>query len=357
MSYVKTCNVDVLKTFDLRARPSNNISPGLYSTLAAGPQQTYGSPLTWEYILLLSDVQGIKVSFSTLVSTSFSSLSANTIYISTMLDLNTSNLSTALLSQYLIANNCNIYLQGTLLYDVSNFYKSTNQIKYPSSLSTIVYNYSTVSTYIYALTQSLTQYSTISTFFKSGLSTITALNSSIQPYYSTIPSQINIYSTLLNTYLLSDVTALKSTVSSSIYINLSNNSTLFFKTLSTFNNLSTFLFSTYSSQYLIYSTVNANFYGYQLSTIQTQFSSFSSVLGLQFSSVNYLYSNVMLSTISGSLYTINNNINAGFLTSRSSISDTYSTLSTSINTAASISSGNSAILASILGYQSYIGNI
>ena len=357
MSYVKTCNVDVLKTFDLRARPSNNISPGLYSTLAAGPQQTYGSPLTWEYILLLSDVQGIKVSFSTLISTSFSSLSANTIYISTMLNLNTSNLSTALHSQYLIANNCNIYLQGTLLYDVSNFYKSTNEIKYPSSLSTIVYNYSTVSTYIYGLTSTLTQYSTISTFVKSGLSTITGLNLSIKPYYSTISSQINIYSTLLNTYLLSDQVALKSTVSSSIYINLSNNSTLFFKTLSTFNNLSTFLFSTYSSQYLIYSTVNANFYGFQLSTVQTQLSSFSSVLGLQFSSVNYLYSNVMLSTINGSLYTINNNINAGFLTSRSSISNTYSTLSTSINTAASISSGNSAILASILGYQSIIGNI
>jgi len=347
----------VLKTFDLRARPSNNISPGLYSTLAAGPQQTYGSPLTWEYILLLSDVQGIKVSFSTLISTSFSSLSANTIYISTMLNLNTSNLSTALHSQYLIANNCNIYLQGTLLYDVSNFYKATNEIKYPSSLSTIVYNYSTVSTYIYGLTSTLTQYSTISTFVKSGLSTITGLNLSIKPYYSTISSQINIYSTLLNTYLLSDQVALKSTVSSSIYINLSNNSTLFFKTLSTFNNLSTFLFSTYSSQYLIYSTVNANFYGFQLNTVQTQLSSFSSVLGLQFSSVNYLYSNVMLSTISGSLYTINNNINAGFLTSRSSISNTYSTLSTSINTAASISSGNSAILASILGYQSIIGNI
>ena len=75
MSYTKTCNVDVLKTFDLRVRAANNFSPGLYSTLTTGPQQVYGSPLTWEYILLLSDVQGIKVQHSTIISSSYVILS------------------------------------------------------------------------------------------------------------------------------------------------------------------------------------------------------------------------------------------------------------------------------------------
>ena len=83
MPYAKSCNVDVVKTFDLRVRTSDNISPGLYSTLTVGPRQTYGSPLAWEYILLLSDVQAIKDNFSTLISTSYSSLSANILYVST----------------------------------------------------------------------------------------------------------------------------------------------------------------------------------------------------------------------------------------------------------------------------------
>ena len=71
MSYTKTCNVDVLKTFDLRVRAANNFSPGLYSTLTTGPQQVYGSPLTWQYILLLSDVQAIKVQHSTIISNDY----------------------------------------------------------------------------------------------------------------------------------------------------------------------------------------------------------------------------------------------------------------------------------------------
>ena len=79
MSYNKSCNVDVLKTYDLRVRPVNNISPGLYSTLAAGPQQVYGSPLTWEYILLLSDVQNIKIQHSTIISNEFLYLTFETI--------------------------------------------------------------------------------------------------------------------------------------------------------------------------------------------------------------------------------------------------------------------------------------
>ena len=71
MSYVRSCNVDAVKTFDLRLRDSNNVSPGLYSTLTAGPQQVYGTPLSWEYILLLSDVQGVKVNLSSFISTVF----------------------------------------------------------------------------------------------------------------------------------------------------------------------------------------------------------------------------------------------------------------------------------------------
>jgi len=115
MSYNKSCNVDVLKTYDLRVRPVNNVSPGLYSTLAAGPQQVYGSPLTWEYILLISDVQNIKVQHSTIISNDYLILSTNVQYISTYLDNTISTLSSYIYANFLNIEATNIYLQGTLL--------------------------------------------------------------------------------------------------------------------------------------------------------------------------------------------------------------------------------------------------
>ena len=357
MSYIKSCNVDVVKIFDLRVRTPDNFAPGLYSTLTVGPRGTYGSPLAWEYILLLSDVQSIKNNFSTIVSTSYITLSANIAYVSTFLTNNTVSLSTTLLNQYNLAVNYNTYLQGTLLYEVSNFYDDTNQIKYPSSLSTIVYNYSTISTYIKSLQQTLTLYSTTSTLFKSGVSTIISLNANIQPSLSTIPSQLNNYSTLLTSYIINDSNILMSTISSSIYKYVSNQSTLFYRTTSTFNNLSTFLFSTYSSQYFIYSSVNATFYGQKFSTVQAQFSSISTVLGYEISSVNYLYSNFIPSTLSTATYNINNNINMNFKTINASVAGTYSTLLSTISTAVNISTANQLVLTNINTYLGYIGSL
>ena len=188
MSYTKTCNVDVLKTFDLRVRAANNFSPGLYSTLTTGPQQVYGSPLTWEYILLLSDVQAIKVQHSTIISSSYLNLSANIIYISTLLDNTLSTLSSYVFSNYEQLENSNVFLQGTLLYNVSNFYDQTDMIPYPSTISTIVYNFSTLSTQIHNLTPTLTFLSTTSALHLYELSTIKSIYPSLLPSISTISS-------------------------------------------------------------------------------------------------------------------------------------------------------------------------
>ena len=358
MSYSKSCNVDVVKTFDLRVRAQDNFSPGLYSTLAAGPQEVYGSPLTWEYILLLSDVQNIKNIHSTLISSSFSSLSANILYVSSYLDYNFKFVSTTLLSQYNIAENSNVYLQGTLLYDVSNFYHTVNQtLKYPSTLSTITQNFSTISTYIYLLEPTLTTLSTTSTLFYYGKSTIITLNSFIQPSISTISSQLPVYSNLLPLYLAQEVSDVYSTVRISVCNYLANQSTTFNTTFSTLQTISTFLLNTYSTQYQVYSTVNDTFYGQQLSILQAQLSSFSTNLGEQFSSVDYLYNNVMLSTISVSTWSITSNISTTFQPFATSVFSTFSTLLNTISTDQGSQQLNNSILGNIYGYDNFINGL
>ena len=174
MSYSKTCNVDVLRTYDLRLRDSNNVSPGLYSTLAAGPQQIYGTPLSWEYILLLSDVQGIKINLSSFISIAYTTLSTETAYISTYLQTNISTLSSILYTDYVNLENTNIYLNASVLYDVSVFLDATKLIPYPN-ITTIDDNQSTISSYIQNTATSLTVLSTISTSFSYQLSAATSI--------------------------------------------------------------------------------------------------------------------------------------------------------------------------------------
>ena len=341
MSYTKTCNVDVLKTFDLRVRAANNFSPGLYSTLTTGPQQVYGSPLTWEYILLLSDVQGIKVQHSTIISISYISLSTNTIYISTLLDNTLSTLSSYVFSNYEQLENSNVFLQGTLLYNVSNFYEQTDMIPYPSTISTIVYNFSTLSTNIRGIIPTLTFLSTTSTLHLYELSTIKSIYPSLVPSISTI-SSLNInYSSLLTSTLKISESNLQSTVSASIYRYLFNASTTYYSFQSTLLYTSTFLISTYSSQYLTYSTINGITFNNSFSTIQYNFSSFSSLVGYQLSSVDVLYSNSILGAISTATALETNNINRNFSSLQSSITGTYSTLINTISTSQNIIDNNS----------------
>ena len=341
MSYVKSCNVDVLKTFDLRVRAANNFSPGLYSTLTTGPQQVYGSPLTWEYILLLSDVQAIKEQHSTIISNNYVILSTNTIYISTLLDNTLSTLSSYVFSNYEQLENSNVFLQGTLFYNVSNFYEQTDMIPYPSTISTIVYNFSTLSTQIQNIIPTLTFLSTTSTLYLYELSTVKSIYPSLVPSISTI-STLNVnYSTLLTSTLKNSESNLQSTVSASIYRYLLNASTTYYSFQSTLAYTSTFLISTYSSQYLTYSTVNGLTFNDSFSTIQSKFSSFSSLVGYQLSSVDVLYSNRILAQISTATSLETNNINRNFSTLLSSITGTYSTLINTISTSQNIIDNNS----------------
>jgi hypothetical protein len=357
MSYSKSCNVDVVKTFDLRARAQGNFSPGLYSTLAAGPQEVYGSPLNWEYILLLSDVQNIKNIHSTLISSSFSSLSANILYVSSYLDYNVRLVSTTLLTQYQKVDNSNVYLTGTLIYDVSNFYTVVNNtLKYPYTLSTIVKNYSTVSTYLKTLEPTLTTFSTNSTLFYYGNSTIVTLNTFISPSISTIISELPVYSNLLPFYLSNEVSNVNSTVITSVCNYLANQSTIFNITFSTLQTISTFLLNTYSTQFQTYSTINDAFYNQQLGITQQQFSSFSTVLGQEFESVDYLF-NTMLSTISVANWSITSNISTSFQPLISSTVNTYSTLISTISTDQGSQDINNNVLSNIFGYDNFINSL
>jgi hypothetical protein len=341
MSYTKTCNVDVLKTFDLRVRAANNFSPGLYSTLTTGPQQVYGSPLTWEYILLLSDVQAIKDQHSTIISNNYIILSTNTIYISTLLDNTLSTLSSYVFSNYEELENSNVFLQGTLFYNVSNFYEQTDMIPYPSTISTIVYNFSTLSTQIHSITPTLTFLSTASTLYLYELSTVKSIYPSLVPSISTISSLNVNYSSILTSSLKKSESNLQSTVSASIYRYLLNASTTYYSFQSTLEYTSTFLISTYSSQYLTYSTINGITFNDSFSSIQSKFSSFSSLVGYQLSSVDVLYSNSILAQISTATSLETNNINRNFSTLNSSISGTYSTLINTISTSQNIIDNNS----------------
>jgi hypothetical protein len=333
--------VDVLKTFDLRVRAANNFSPGLYSTLTTGPQQVYGSPLTWEYILLLSDVQAIKVQHSTIISNDYIILSTNTIYISTFLDNTLSTLSSYVFSNYEQLENSNVFLQGTLLYNVSNFYEQTNMIPYPSTISTIVYNFSTLSTNIRGIIPTLTFLSTTSSLHLYELSTIKSIYPSLVPSISTI-STLNVnYSSILGSTLKISESNLQSTVSASIYRYLFNASTIYYSFQSTLLYTSTYLISTYSSQYLTYSTINGITFNNSFSTIQYNFSSFSTLVGYQLSSVDVLYSNSILGAISTAISLETNNINKNFSSLNSSISGTYSTLVNTISTSQNIIDNNS----------------
>ena len=350
MSYNKSCNVDVLKTYDLRVRPVNNISPGLYSTLAAGPQQVYGSPLTWEYILLLSDVQNIKVQHSTIISNEYIVLSTNIRYISTYLDNTISTLSSFLYANFINLENANVFLQGTFLHNVSNFYQETNAIPYPSTFSTVISNFSTLSTVIQALIPTLTYISTTSTLYKYQISTIQTLNIPIQPLISTLSSFNINYSSILYGNLKQSESNLQSTVTTSVSNFLSNQSTTFSRFQSTLSNTSSYLYSAFSSQYFTYSTINGTFLNQTNATITADFSSFSTIIGYQFSSVDVLYSGSILGSISAAKVTGINNINSSFQTIASSISKTHSTVKDTISTQNSILDYNNSLLA-ILQYQ------
>jgi len=65
-----------------------------------------------------------------------------------LLDNTLSTLSSYVFSNYQELENSNVFLQGTLLYNVSNFYEQTDMIPYPSTNSTIVHNFSTLSSII-----------------------------------------------------------------------------------------------------------------------------------------------------------------------------------------------------------------
>jgi hypothetical protein len=353
--------VDAVKTFDLRLRDSNNVSPGLYSTLAAGPQQVYGTPLSWEYILLLSDVQGIKTNLSSFISTSYITLSSDTAYISTYIKTNISTLSSILYKDYLSIEEANIYLNATLLYEVSNFFQETNYMPYPeysldlstlfiSTPSSYIYTFSTIynlpypnittirdtsstiSSYIKNVISSLAASSSLSTFFSYQLSTANQTYPFIKPSISTISSLNMFYSTSLNIYLLSDLSFVQSTTSTSIFNFFRNNSSYFYTFNSTLSNTSSYVGTAYSTQYITYSTVNGQFLGNQVSTTQQQFSTFSTVLGIQFSTVNYLYAGVILSTLSASQAGLTASINANFSTLKSSFGEVYRNISSILST-------------------------
>jgi hypothetical protein len=333
--------VDVLKTFDLRVRAANNFSPGLYSTLTTGPQEVYGSPLTWQYILLLSDVQAIKVQHSTIISNDYIILSTNTIYISTLLDNTLSTLSSYVFSNYEELENNNVFLQGTLFYNVSNFYEQTDMIPYPSTISTIIDNFSTISTILHNITPTLTFRSTTSTLYLYEISTILTIYPSLVPSISTISSLNVNYSSLLTSTLKKSECNLQSTVSASIYRYLFNASTTYYSFQSTLLFTSTFLISTYSSQYLTYSTINGITFNNSFSTIQYNFSSFSTLVGYQQSSVDVLYSNNILGVISTAISLETSNINRNFSSLQSSITGTYSTLVNTLSTSQIIIDNNS----------------
>ena len=347
MSYNKSCNVDVLKTYDLRVRPVNNISPGLYSTLAAGPQEVYGSPLTWQYILLISDIQNIKVIHSTIISNEYLILSTNVRYISTYLDNTVSTLSSFLYTNFINLQNTNVYLQGSLLHDVSNFYEKTNAIPYPSTFSTIISNFSTLSTVIRALIPTLTYMSTTSTLYRYEISTIQTLSNPIRPLISTLSSLNNTYSTLLYRNLKQSESNLQSTVTKSVLNYLSNQSTTFNGFQSTLSNTSSYIYSAFSSQYFTYSTINGTFLNQTNTSIKADFSSFSTIIGYQFSSVDVLYSASILGSISTAEATGINTINSSFQTVASSISKTYSTLKETISTQNNILDYNNSLLAAL----------
>ena len=344
MSYNKSCNVDVLKTYDLRVRPVNNVSPGLYSTLAAGPQQVYGSPLTWEYILLISDVQNIKVQHSTIISNDYLILSTNVQYISTYLDNTISTLSSYIYANFLNIEAANIYLQGTLLYNVSNYYDQTNMIPYPSTLSTIISNYSTLSTVIQALIPTLTYVSTTNALYAYEISTIQTLNYPIQPLISTLSSYNVNYSTTLYGNLKQSESTLQSTVTTSVCNYLFNQSTTFSGFQSTLRNTSTYINSAFSTQYFAYSTINGLFLNQNVSTITSEFSSLSTIIGYQFSSVDVLYSDGILGSISSARGNGLNNISSSLQTIISSITKISTTLDNTINSQQSILDNNTSLL-------------
>ena len=357
MSYVRSCNVDAVKTFDLRLRDSNNVSPGLYSTLTAGPQQVYGTPLSWEYILLLSDVQGVKVNLSSFISIAYKTLSTETAYISTYLQTNISTLSSFLNTNYITLENSNIYLNATLLYDVSNFYLQTCNLPYPN-ITTIQDTTSTLSSYIKKVITTLAVQSTVSTFFSYQLSSANKIYEVIQPSISTISSLNIIYSTNLHLYLLNNQSNLQSTVSTSIYNFVTNQSSFFYTFNSTLSNTSSYVASAYSTQYLLYSTINGNFLNSQTSTVKSQFSSFSTILGFQYSTVNYLYTGSMLSTVSAAQASLTASINANFSTLNSSFSGALINVSTTLSTTQTSVTDNNSILFEISSSQnSYINGI
>ena len=105
MSYNTTCNVNVLKVVDLRLKTDNNIPPGLNSTLFTGPQNVYGSPLTWDYILTSADL-------STLILQQSSIISTNTYY----LDLEASFVEQHLLLPFSFAMTLHMKLSLQLVH-------------------------------------------------------------------------------------------------------------------------------------------------------------------------------------------------------------------------------------------------
>ena len=317
----------------------------------------YGTPLSWEYILLLSDVQGVKVNLSSFISIAYKTLSTETAYVSTYLQTNISTLSSFLNTDYISLENTNIYLNATLLYDVSNFYLATCNLPYPN-ITTIQDTTSTMSSYIKKVSLTLAVPSSVSTFFSYQLSSANRIYPILEPSVSTISSLNVIYSTNLYTYLLNNQSNLQSTVSTSIY-NFTINQSSFFNTFySTLSNTSSYVATAYSTQYLLYSTINGNFLSNQTSTVKSQFSSFSTILGFQYSTVNFLYAGTMLSTISSAQASITASINTNFSTINSSFTGVFGNLSTTLSTTQTAVNDNNSILYQISSSQnSYIDGI
>jgi hypothetical protein len=83
MSFNTTCNVEALRVVDLRLRSADNVPAGRFSTLFTGSQESFGYPLTWDYVLLDTDLIKLSDFHSTSIQSIFSNYSSSRELIST----------------------------------------------------------------------------------------------------------------------------------------------------------------------------------------------------------------------------------------------------------------------------------
>ena len=187
MSYNTTCNVNVLKVVDLRLKTENNIPPGLNSTLFTGPQNVYGSPLTWDYILTSADLSTLILQQSSIISTNTNLLTTSLSSSVSTVRFSYSTISSYLYSSYTYLNTKYIGDFPILIDGTSNLYltvstKATSTIKnlsvgkvlttstaIGSALSSYTTNASTTNFNNLLLYSTLSYYQKISTFINCGV--------------------------------------------------------------------------------------------------------------------------------------------------------------------------------------------